>query len=579
MVNIANMKIGTRLGLGFGLVLLCATVVLALGLWRMSGLHASTERIVNEDVASMTAALQMREAGWSLALALRKMAAPTDATESEREGKRLDAILASYADAEAHLQKAAVNAADKQVLAPVLEQRKRLLPLVNTIKEHALGGNFFDAASLLKTDFAPLHDQWIASLIALAEYQQRNMGTIYAESQENYANTRVGMLVVGLLTIALGAVVAWIITRSITAPLQAAARIADTIAGGDLSAEIEPGGRDEAGQLVNALRSMQGNLVNTVNRIKQGTETISIASREIAAGNADLSARTESQAASLEETASSMEQLTATVKQNAENARQANQLVVSASDHAVKGGRVVGEVVNTMGSIKESSRKIVDIIGVIDGIAFQTNILALNAAVEAARAGEQGRGFAVVAAEVRNLAQRSAAAAKEIKTLIGDSVEKVDAGSKLVDEAGKTMDEIVTSVKHVADIMGEISAASEEQSSGIEEVNRAVTQMDEMTQQNAALVEQAAAAARSMQEQAVKLAQAVDVFKLSYAAAQAAAQAQVTAPAQTRSLPPKEAAATRASVSAKASVAQEKGGVAAPVRRPGPPSGDDWEEF
>jgi len=227
-----------------------------------------------------------------------------------------------------------------------------------------------------------------------------------------------------------------------------------------------------------------------------------------------LSSRTESQASSLEETASSMEELTDTVKQNAENARQANQLVVSASDFAAKGGKVVGQVVTTMGSIKDSSRKIVDIIGVIDGIAFQTNILALNAAVEAARAGEQGRGFAVVAAEVRNLAQRSAGAAKEIKALIGDSVEKVDVGSKLVDEAGRTMDEMVTSVKHVADIMSEITAASQEQSAGIGEVNVAITQMDEMTQQNAALVEQAAAAAESMQEQAALLAQAVSVFKL-----------------------------------------------------------------
>ncbi len=252
----------------------------------------------------------------------------------------------------------------------------------------------------------------------------------------------------------------------------------------------------------------------TVIDVRNGVETIAVASRQIASGNADLSSRTESQASSLEETASSMEELTSTVKQNAENARQANQLVVSTADVAVKGGQVVGQVVDTMASIKESSRKISDIIGVIDGIAFQTNILALNAAVEAARAGEQGRGFAVVASEVRNLAQRSAGAAKEIKALIEDSVGKVDAGGKLVDEAGKTMDEIVTSVKRVTDIMSEIAAASQEQSSGIEQVNQAVGQMDEMTQQNAALVEEAAAAAESLQDQASKLAEAVSVFKL-----------------------------------------------------------------
>ncbi|MHB1086082.1 MAG: methyl-accepting chemotaxis protein, partial [Thiobacillus sp.] len=251
-----------------------------------------------------------------------------------------------------------------------------------------------------------------------------------------------------------------------------------------------------------------------ISQVRTGTETIAVASREIASGNADLSNRTESQASSLEETASSMEQLTSTVRQNAENARQANQLVGSTADVAVKGGRVVGQVVDTMASIKDSSRKIADIIGVIDGIAFQTNILALNAAVEAARAGEQGRGFAVVAAEVRNLAQRSAGAAKEIKALIEDSVGKVDAGGKLVDEAGKTMDEIVNSVKRVTDIMSEIAAASQEQSAGIEQVNQAVGQMDEMTQQNAALVEQAAAAAESLQDQAGQLAQAVSAFKL-----------------------------------------------------------------
>jgi methyl-accepting chemotaxis protein len=248
--------------------------------------------------------------------------------------------------------------------------------------------------------------------------------------------------------------------------------------------------------------------------VRTGTDSVANASSQIASGNLDLSSRTEEQASSLEETASSMEQLTSTVKQNAENARQANQLVSSTADVAVKGGQVVGQVVDTMASIKDSSRKIADIIGVIDGIAFQTNILALNAAVEAARAGEQGRGFAVVASEVRNLAQRSAGAAKEIKALIEDSVGKVDAGGKLVDEAGKTMDEIVTSVKRVTDLMSEIAAASSEQSSGIEQVNQAVGQMDEVTQQNAALVEQAAAAAESLQNQASQLAQAVSIFKL-----------------------------------------------------------------
>jgi methyl-accepting chemotaxis protein len=307
---------------------------------------------------------------------------------------------------------------------------------------------------------------------------------------------------------------AWWVIRGITLPLREAVQVTARVAGGDLTSHIGERGRDEIGQLFDALRRMNGSLAELVGNVRHGTESIGAATREIVSGNADLSARTESQASSLEQTASSMEQLTQTVKLNAENARQANQLVVSASDHALKGGQVVGQVVQTMESIRESSRKIADIIGVIDGIAFQTNILALNAAVEAARAGEQGRGFAVVAAEVRNLAQRSAGAAREIKALIGDAGEKVDAGSKLVDQAGKTMDDIVASVRHVAGIMGEITAASQEQSLGIEEVTRAVSQMDRMTQQNAALVQQSANASESMQEQAVKLEQAVSVFKL-----------------------------------------------------------------
>ena len=306
----------------------------------------------------------------------------------------------------------------------------------------------------------------------------------------------------------------YFISRTILQPLDKALEVARAIAGGDLSARFEMAPSDETGQLMRALNQMNANLVSVMANVGSSVHGIRAAASEIASGNADLSSRTESQASSLEETASSMEELTSTVKQNAEHARHANQLVGSTAEIAVNGGRLVGQVVDTMASIKTSSRKIADIIGVIDGIAFQTNILALNAAVEAARAGEQGRGFAVVAAEVRNLAQRSAGAAKEIKTLISDSVEKVEAGSKLVDEAGEAMDDIVTSVELVVDIISGIATASQQQSAGIEQVNQAVGQMDEATQQNAALVEQAAAAAESLQDQADKLAQAVSVFKL-----------------------------------------------------------------
>ena len=322
---------------------------------------------------------------------------------------------------------------------------------------------------------------------------------------------------VGILTLVLSVIFAVVIIRSITRQLNLAVSIAQSVAAGDLTSRIEPTGQDEITLLLQALKEMNQNLTGIVSDVRVSSDAIAMASREIANGNMDLSSRTEAQAGALEETASSMEELTSTTKQNADNARQANSLAQSASDIAVKGGSVVSQVINTMGSINDSSKRIVDIIGVIDGIAFQTNILALNAAVEAARAGEQGRGFAVVASEVRSLAQRSAAAAKEIKTLIDDSVAKVETGAKLVDQAGTTMDEIVASVKRVSDTIIQISNASEEQTAGIEQINQAIIQMDNTTQQNAALVEEAAAAAKSMHDQTIKLTQAVGTFKVSAA--------------------------------------------------------------
>jgi len=352
-------------------------------------------------------------------------------------------------------------------------------------------------------------------------------------------------------------------------------RVLGALAKGDLTETITNEYSGTFGQLKDDSNETVAKLTDIVRQLRDATESINTAAKEISSGNTDLSQRTEEQASSLEETASSMEELTSTVKQNAENAKQANQLAIGASDVAVKGGAVVSQVVTTMSSINESSKKIVDIISVIDGIAFQTNILALNAAVEAARAGEQGRGFAVVASEVRNLAQRSAAAAKEIKTLIGDSVEKVGTGAKLVDEAGKTMEEIVTSVKRVTDIMSEITAASQEQSAGIEQVNQAITQMDEVTQQNAALVEQAAAAAESLEEQAQNLAGAVSVFKLAGGQAMAVAHsAQVTRlpvkPAAGKPGAPKKAAAAQPAPSTARKPTKAAGGGAAD---------DQWEEF
>ncbi|MBI2225902.1 MAG: Tar ligand binding domain-containing protein [Betaproteobacteria bacterium] len=406
---------------------------------------------------------------------------------------------------------------EKKLADKFAEDRKKLVTEGLKPALAALGANNIKEATRIVVEaIRPFYVPVGEGINALMKLQRDVAKQEYDQAQSRYATIRNVSLAAMTLGVLLALVVGFFLVRAIVVPLNEAIAVANAVASGDLTSRIEAHTTNETGRLLQALKLMNENLVNLAGEVRSSTDSITTASKEIASGNADLSQRTEEQASSLEETASSMEELTSTVKQNAENAKQANQLAASASEVAVKGGAVVGKVVDTMSSINESSKKIVDIIGVIDGIAFQTNILALNAAVEAARAGEQGRGFAVVATEVRNLAQRSAAAAKEIKALIGDSVEKVGTGTKLVDEAGKTMDEIVSSVKRVTDIMAEISAASQEQSSGIEQVNQAVMQMDEVTQQNAALVEEAAAAAESMQEQAQNLTQAVSVFKLAH---------------------------------------------------------------
>ncbi|MEO5933566.1 MAG: methyl-accepting chemotaxis protein [Duganella sp.] len=387
-----------------------------------------------------------------------------------------------------------------------------------------------------------------------------------------YDNARGWIIGLSAAAIALSIVIVVAVLRSVRCQLGGdpayAAGIVRSIAQGDLNVRVEVA-PDDKQSLLFFMSEMRGSLEGIVNQVRAGTVNIGAATRQIAVGNLDLSSRTEEQASSLEETASSMEEMTSTVKQNADNARQANQLAISASDIAMRGGAVVSRVVDTMGSINASSSKIVDIIGVIDGIAFQTNILALNAAVEAARAGEQGRGFAVVASEVRNLAQRSAAAAKEIKTLIGASVEQVQAGAALVDQAGSTMQGIVESIRSVTDIMGEISAANQEQTSGIEQINQAIVQMDDTTQKNAALVEEAAAASQALQEQATRLAEVVSVFRTSenFDAPAPLAPARPAVAAQAGG------AALRAPVRA--------GAVAKPLKlaKAAPAGGDDWEEF
>jgi methyl-accepting chemotaxis protein len=438
-----------------------------------------------------------------------------------------------------------------------------------------------EAKALIRGKSSTLFNSASEILEKLAEVNIKGGNQASEHGNELYASARWWIIGIIALCIAIGLVQAVWISGLISRPLVNAVQIAQTVAAGNLTSKIDVSTTDETGQLLAALKEMNDNLQNIVGQVRTGTDVIATAASEIATGNLDLSARTEQQASSLEETASSMEEMTSTVKQNSDNARRANELAHSASGIALQGGNVVSQVVETMGSINASSSKIVDIIGVIDGIAFQTNILALNAAVEAARAGEQGRGFAVVASEVRNLAQRSASAAKEIKSLITDSVAQVEAGSKLVHQAGKTMDEVVASVKKVSDIVAEITTAGREQEVGIEQINQAITEMDAVTQQNAALVEQAAAASASMQEQAENLSRVVSVFKLDQnaAASPMAAPRPARAAASAPPRPPAPAAAARPQLAQHSAQVTPLRPAAAKAKAATASAEGDWEEF
>jgi methyl-accepting chemotaxis protein len=525
MFSIGNMKVGARLGLGFGMVLLLLTGITFVGATRLSALNDGTQYIVTEQYPKVALSNVIIADVNQIGLAMRNMILTTDQDVVKKEVKALEDARGRVKDSMEKMEKLIALPKGKELLKAMADARSKYVTEQAVFTKLIGEGKKAEATAAMLTTGAAARAVYGKALNDMAEFQTSLMEKAAKEATESYFAARNLMLGLAGLAILLACAIAFWVTRSITRPLSEAVGVAQRVAAGDLTSTVEVKSKDETGVLLQALKDMNDNLKKIVGEVRTGTESISTGAKQIASGNADLSSRTEEQASSLEETASSMEELTSTVKQNAENAKQANQLAAGASGVALKGGQVVGQVVQTMSSINESSKKIVEIISVIDGIAFQTNILALNAAVEAARAGEQGRGFAVVATEVRTLAQRSAAAAKEIKTLIGDSVHKVEDGTKLVDEAGKTMEEIVSAVKRVTDIMAEISAASQEQSSGIEQVNQAVTQMDQTTQQNAALVEEAAAAAESMQEQAENLVQAVAVFKLAEGAVRPAAQA------------------------------------------------------
>ncbi|MES2933552.1 MAG: methyl-accepting chemotaxis protein [Pseudomonadota bacterium] len=519
-MRVSNLKIGARLGLGFGLILFLVALMSASGMMRLASIGNSAEHLVGNLLVKERHAHEWLLGTKSNALRALAFVRSTDPDSQKYFQAQMDQQSKLISEVQKKVEATLESAEEKQLFAEVGAKRSTYVEKRKSVLKLKEGGNEADVKKMLDDEMVPALNAYVLSIENVLSYYQKSIDLAAKSVDADYQSGSTVLLLGGIGAFVVGSLLAWYLTRSITHPLTRALSLAEQVAQGDLSKQqVDVVTHDELGRLLTALETMRVSLASTVRQIRIGTDSIATASSQIAAGNLDLSSRTEKQAGSLEETASAMEQLTSTVKQNAENAREANQLAAAASGVAERGGAVVAQVVSTMGSINDSSRKIVDIIGVIDGIAFQTNILALNAAVEAARAGEQGRGFAVVAAEVRNLAQRSASAAKEIKSLIGDSVEKVATGGRLVSDAGTTMDEVVESVRKVTHIMAEITVASQEQSTGIAQVNDAVVLMDQVTQQNAALVEQAAAAAESLQDQAATLAKLASVFRLDAAAA------------------------------------------------------------
>ena len=515
MNQLKNLSIGTRLGMGFALLIVAALAIALVGRIQLGALSDEIRFLTEDRMVKVEQLTEVKDDLNVIARGVRNMALLTDEKAKVQEKARIDDMSARNSALLKLLDESIKLPKGRQLLQDLNAVRAPYNAAVSKAVEQAMVGQTDVVRETLFNEVRPLQASYMKALDDLVSLQRDLMRQSAEQSAQMATSAGMWMLFIAGVAAALGALIAIILVRSITRPIREAVNVAQTVAAGDLTSTIHVTRQDETGQLLAALKAMNESLVGIVNNVRLSSDSIATGSAQIASGNADLSQRTEEQAANLEQTAASMEQLASAVKQNSDTARQANQLASSASQAAIRGGEVVGQVVGTMAQITDSSRKIADIIGVIDGIAFQTNILALNAAVEAARAGEQGRGFAVVAAEVRSLAQRSANAAKEIKTLIGNSGEKVEIGSQLVDDAGKSMDDIVQQVKRVTDLMAEISAASVEQTQGISQVGDAVNQLDQVTQQNAALVEESAAAADSLSQQAAKLAETVAVFNLS----------------------------------------------------------------
>jgi methyl-accepting chemotaxis protein len=513
-MSIAQLPIRTRVFLAFGLVLMLCSVIALTGVWRL-GVAADGARQMMTD--PMVKERLAHEWFRNITAGVKRTTAIAKSSDTSLEAVFADEIKATTARTNEVVARLTELADDeeKALLARAAELRKAFLAARLKVLDAKAAGKPDEADKLFVSEFYPSANTYLASVQAFLDLQMRSIDGIGSRLSRNADSGRLLMLGMGLATLLAGTLLAGMVASSIARPLEQAVEVARAVAAGDLAVRVPvTEGRCEVSLLMGELEHMRGSLASLVSELRQASDSIGVSAGEVASGNVDLSQRTEQTASNLQQTASSIVQLTGTVKQSAESASQANQLATSAAAVAQRGGEVVSQVVSTMDEINASSRKIGDIIGTIDGIAFQTNILALNAAVEAARAGEQGRGFAVVAGEVRSLAQRSAEAAREIKALIGASVERVEAGTRLVQDAGGTMGEIVASVQRVSDIIAEISAAASEQSQGIGQVNSSVSQLDQMTQQNAALVEQSAAAAQSLREQAGKLVSVVSSFRL-----------------------------------------------------------------
>ena len=590
MSLLKRLTVGGKLGAAFASVLLLMVVLGGFAVWQLSQVYGKAESIVTYRLPGVRDSLRMDAAATRMRTREYRVAVSKPA-EMDAALARLADGLKSYEEARKDYADFIENAEERKLYEKSQEAWAAYMAIQAKLVAAAKAGRTDETLQIVLGAVKEF-DAVVDTTRALTTFNDDIAKKEAKDAHAAYATSRTMIVVLLAFAAVVAAALGWFITRSITQPLRGAVELAEAVSQGDLTRRVDADGRDEVAQLTRALGAMVERLRDIVTQVRQGVESVGTASTQIATGNLDLSQRTEEQASNLQQTAASMEELTGTVRQNADNARAASQLAAGASQVASRGGDVVGQVVTTMGEITSSSRRIADIIGVIDGIAFQTNILALNAAVEAARAGEQGRGFAVVASEVRSLAQRSSSAAKEIKTLIEQSVEQVEGGSRLVAEAGTTMNDIVAQVQKVTDLVGEITAASVEQSKGIDQVGDAVAQLDQVTQQNAALVEESAAAADSMKHQAARLAQTVAVFNVGGAvvreslvppAPAKAAPRPAAKPAAATAAPATARAAAQAAPASDTKATAPKPAAAQPVLEAAGPresaDGSDWTTF